>query len=279
MTKRLIINADDYGLAEDVSKGIIECYTHGAVTDMSMLAVGESFWHAAELAKKNNINEVGVHLALTGPFVPVSLAEKIPSLLDKNKRFPKSYMEFLTNFFTGCVNKNEIYTEFRNQIFKIKKENFKITHIDGHQHVHTVPAILEIVIRLMKEENINYVRFPSEKIGIITKLTDPHILIRNLSLVAMCGLSKKLLKSSGVKHNDYFIGHSRAHEMNRENLIFALSRLEDGLTELGCHPGYFTEDVKIKYPYYRNCEEELKALCDKGFADEIKNHSVELVSY
>ncbi len=57
MTKRLIINADDYGLARDINRGIMECYTRGAVTDMGMLAVGDSFWHAAKLAKKYNLTD------------------------------------------------------------------------------------------------------------------------------------------------------------------------------------------------------------------------------
>ncbi len=72
MPKKLVINADDYGLTEEANKAVIECFTRGAVTDMSLLAVGDSFEHAVKLARENNINKIGVHLALTGPFKPLT---------------------------------------------------------------------------------------------------------------------------------------------------------------------------------------------------------------
>lgn len=254
MSKKLVINADDYGLTEDANKAVIECFTRGAVTDMSLLAVGDSFEHAVKLARKNNINKIGVHLALTGPFKPLTPA-----------RFSKSYIPFLIRYFAGLVKKEEIYAEFKNQILKVKKEGFAITHLDSHQHIHMVPGILKIVIKLMKEENIDYVRFPKEKINIFTELMDPLAIIRSLMLLPMCGLSERLLDVPGIKHNDYFAGHSRALRLRKKDLLRAISNLKDGLTELGCHPW--------------NREEERAALCDKGLVDEIKARSIELVSY
>ena len=254
MPKKLIINADDYGLTGRANKAVIECFTRGAVTDMSLLAVGDSFEHAVKLARENNINKIGIHLALTGPFKPLT-----PT------RFSRSYIPFLIRYFAGFVKKDEIYTEFKSQILKIKKEGFTITHLDSHQHIHVVPGILKVVIRLMKEENIDYVRFPREKINIFTELIDPRALIRSLLLLPMCGLSGKLLDVPGIKHNDYFAGHARALKLRKKDLMRAISNLKDGLTELGCHPG--------------NREEEAIALCDKGFVDEMKARSIELVSY
>ncbi len=254
MSKKLIINADDYGFTEGGNRAIIECFTNGAVTNVSLLAVGDSFEHAVKLARENNINKIGVHLTLTGPFKPLT-----------SIGFSKSYIPFLIRYFAGFVRKEDIYTEFKNQILKVKKEGFTITHLDSHQHIHVVPGILKIVIKLMKEENIDYVRFPQEKINIFTELIDPLAIIRSLLLLPMCGLSARLLDVPGIKHNDYFTGHARALRLRKKDLMRAISNLKDGLTELGCHPG--------------NREEEKAALCDKGFVDEIKARSIELVSY
>lgn len=279
MKKRLVINADDFGLAEDINKGIIECYTSGAVSDITLLAVGDSFGHAVKLARENNIDKIGAHLALTGSFKPLTPAKDISSLVGRNAKFPKSYTPFLVRYFAGLIKSDEIYTEFKNQISRVKKEGFGITHLDSHQHIHAVPGILKIVIKLMKEESISYVRFPLERVDTFLKTADTRAWLRSLLLAPMCWLSRGLLDTSGVKYNDYFAGHARALRLRKKDLILAISSLKNGLTELGCHPGYFTEDVKRKYPYYRNCEEELKALCDRGFVDGIKTRSIELGSY
>ena len=188
MSKKLIINADDFGIAEDINRGIIECYTQGAVTDISLLAVGASSDHAANLAKTYNIGELGVHLALTGYFKAASQAGKASSLVDKSGRFPKGYLSFLAKFYSGQVKKSEIYEEFKAQILKIKKMGFIITHLDSHQHIHIAPEILKIIIRLAREEGINYIRFPSEKVDLFTKLKDPRGSARHFSLFFMLSL-------------------------------------------------------------------------------------------
>ena len=161
--------------------------------------------------------------------------------------------------------KKRLTAKFKKQISEIKKTGFTITHLDGHQHIHMAPGVLKIVIKLMKEEGINYVRFPLENLSFSAKLKDPCGWIRNIILSFMCGLSWKPLVASGLKHNDFFIGHARALRLRRKDLFGAIAEVKDGLTELGCHPGERTE--------------ECDTLCDKAFLDELKNHSIELVSW
>jgi predicted glycoside hydrolase/deacetylase ChbG (UPF0249 family) len=252
--KKLIINADDYGSTEAADKAVMECFARGAVTDMSVLAVGDSFEHAVKLAGENNINKIGVHLTLTGPFKLLTLPA-----------FSGCCTVFLIKYFAGLVKKNKIYTEFKNQIQRVKEKGFTITHLDSHQHIHALPGVLKIVIELAKEENIDYIRFPAEKINIFKELLNPRALIRSILLLFMCGLSGKMLAASGIKHNDYFAGHARGLKLTKEDLMGILSNLKDGLTELGCHPG--------------KREEERAALCDKDVTDELKTRSIELVSY
>lgn len=279
MPKQLIINADDFGRAVDINRGIIKCLTGGVVTDISLLAVGDAFDDAVKRARENNIKKIGVHLTLTGPFKPAGNPGEVSSLVEKNGRFPASYAIFFAKYFTGLVKITEITSEFKKQISKVKEAGFKVTHIDSHQHIHMVPGILKIVIKLMKEENIGYVRLAQEKVDIVTKIKNPIILFRNLLLTAISLLSNNLLRASGVKHNNFFVGHIHAHKLKKENLIRAISGIKEGLTELGCHPGYFTDEIKQNHPCYKNSEEELEALCDKNVANEIKKRSIELISY
>jgi len=136
MKKKLIINADDYGVSEDINSGIIQCYKHGAVTDMSLLAVGEAFNHACGMAKKEGIKKIGIHLALTGRFRPAQEPERVATLVTKDGLFPGGFIGLFAGLLLGIINKEEIYNELKGQIRKVKEEGFIITHVDSHQHVH-----------------------------------------------------------------------------------------------------------------------------------------------
>ncbi|MBN1354314.1 MAG: ChbG/HpnK family deacetylase [Candidatus Omnitrophica bacterium] len=279
MSKKLAITADDFGLAEDINRAIVECYRKGVITNISLLAVGEAYHDAVRRAKENGITKLGAHLAITDFFKPVSSQEFVPSLVGRNGLFTSGYQTFLCRYLAGFVNNNDIYSEFKNQIAKIKNDGFSISHLNTHQHVHMVPGILKIVTALAEEEKVEYVRFPREKLGILTRLKEPSASIRNLMLLSMCLLSEGLLKKAHVKYNDYFAGHAYALRTKKKYIYDMLSETGDGLMELNCHIGYFTENVRKRFPYYKNCEKEMELLCDEAFLNEIKSRNIKLVSY
>jgi len=278
MKKRLIITADDFGITEGVNSGIIDCYKKSTITDISLLAVGESFEHAVKLAKENNIKKIGIHLSLTGPFKPASMKEEVSTVLNRDKTFLKSHISFFLKYFSKTIKPIEIKTEFKNQILKIKNEGFKITHIDSHEHIHMMPGILKIVINLALENKINYIRFPLEKLSILNKLRNPRTWLRNILLSSVCKMSKNLIDSAGLKRNNSFIGHSFAHNVKEEELIKAIANIKDDLVELGVHPGYSKEEIEKKHPQHKTCEKELNILCSKNVGDKIKALNIELVS-
>ncbi len=81
MARNLIVNADDLGWTAGVNRGIAEAHRNGIVTSASLLANGEEFAEAVELARKTRGLGVGVHLNLSdGP--PITARETVPSLLN-----------------------------------------------------------------------------------------------------------------------------------------------------------------------------------------------------
>src|SRR5436190_22470331 len=78
--KRLIVNADDFGLTEKVNQAIIEGHLKGIITSTSLLANGVAFESAVRLAQLHPKLGVGVHLNLTDGS-PVSAPARIPSLV------------------------------------------------------------------------------------------------------------------------------------------------------------------------------------------------------
>src|SRR5688572_23224395 len=91
MTKYLIVNSDDFGISENVSRGIIEAHQKGIITSTSTMvnlpAAAGAIKAAHEQAPKLGL---GLHLVLSYG-KPVSAPEKVPSLLRENGAFPQNY--------------------------------------------------------------------------------------------------------------------------------------------------------------------------------------------
>ena len=114
--KYLIVNADDYGLDEDINRGIILAYSKGIVTSTTILANGEAFFPGVHALKENPGLGVGIHLTLVNG-KSISPPNEIPSLIKGDGEFFRSYQEFLLRFLTGKIKLKEIRHEWENQIF------------------------------------------------------------------------------------------------------------------------------------------------------------------
>src|SRR5258706_4403995 len=64
MTRRLIVNADDFGLSVGVNRGIIEAHERGIVTSASLMVRPPAAPEAAAYARRNLGLGVGLHLDL-----------------------------------------------------------------------------------------------------------------------------------------------------------------------------------------------------------------------
>ena len=62
--KRLIINADDFGLSPGVNRGILEAFKDGILTSTTMMVNMEHFDEAVEIAHRHPDLPVGIHLSL-----------------------------------------------------------------------------------------------------------------------------------------------------------------------------------------------------------------------
>ena len=63
--KKVIVNADDFGLTQSVNRGIVRAYMDGVVTSTTLMVNMPDTLHAIMLAQKYNLNDIGIHLNLT----------------------------------------------------------------------------------------------------------------------------------------------------------------------------------------------------------------------
>lgn len=127
--KKLIVNADDFGLTEGVSYGILRGHEKGCITSTSLLVNLPFSKEATSLLKKYSYLGVGIHLNVTlGK--PVSPIEKVKSLIDENGKFHSSKTYLQEGF---KVDEEELWYEFEQQIqLFIKLIGRKPDHINVH---------------------------------------------------------------------------------------------------------------------------------------------------
>jgi hopanoid biosynthesis associated protein HpnK len=250
--KRLIVNADDLGLTGGVNRGILDAHYYGAVTSASLMANGEAFEEAVAMSRRATRLSVGVHLNLTQG-IPVSPPSAVPSLVDARGRLYLTPGRLLCRLITRRINLREIELELQEQIVKVLRAGIIPTHLDGHKHIHILPGISGIVIRLAQEFGIPSVRCPVEEFPMEVRLPrgprDPQTSVLKQYLVgrAVSWFGRRFrlrLSRAELLWPAHFFGLTETGFLNTKTLENILKRLPEGVSELMCHPGYANSRLK-----------------------------------
>jgi chitin disaccharide deacetylase len=243
--KCLIVNADDFGFTRLVSEGILDAHDHGIVTSTSLMATGGAFEEAVAMAKRAPRLSVGVHLALTEG-IPVSPVSEVPTLADAHGRLYLTPRQLLKRIVTHRISLGEIEIELRAQIARVLQAGITPTHLDGHKHVHVLPGVSEIVIRLAQEFGIRSVRCPIEELSL--KRLPCWLRDRRAGVFRQCLAGRAVswyarrfrlkLKKARLNYPTHFYGLSQTGILDVEELEAILRGLPEGASELMCHPGY-----------------------------------------
>ena len=273
---RLIVHADDFGLTEHVNAGIVQAHREGILTSASITANGVAFAQAITLARANPSLDVGIHLTLVEE-MPVLHPESIPSLVERDGRFPPHASNFFLKYLSGRIRLAEIRRELEAQIQKILATGIRVTHFDSHQHLHVLPGILRLTAELAATYGVPAIRLPDERLP-LSVIWNSGSLARLLQMRVLGFFCRR-----GARHvplrPDHFFGFWWGGRLNRENLRSTLQLLpSQGTCELMCHPGKADHDSAYRHWNYQ-WQEELEALTDAGIAAFIRERGIRLCSY
>lgn len=274
--KKLIVTADDFGLAASINRGIVKARETGIVTSVSIMPSGEAVDEALALARKSGDKWVGAHLALSEG-APVSKPSEIPTLVSKDGAFPENYYDFVINLLLGRVDLNQVYAEFSLQLKKIVDAGFKVVCLSGHSHIQMLPAILNIFLKLAAEFRIPAIRYPRRD-----KLTRPlkaKKVYRALLMTLFEYLDYPAIRQSGLLCTERVAGFLDAGGMDEKMLSSIIDGIDEGCTELVVHPGMLSADVKKCSGFHSGCETELAALTSQVIKKKIRDSSIKLISY
>ncbi len=283
--RRLIVNGDDFGYTQGVNAGILRAFREGILTSTTLMAEGEAFEDAVRLARENPGLGVGCHLVLVDGRA-VAPREAVLTLTDRDGRLPRTLGDLVSRLMIGRLSQAEIESELRAQIGRICAAGIRPTHVDTHKHTHLHPRVMRAVVRVASEFGIAAVRKPYENLrtlfgrGEVRKCGQ---LGRSLTAAA-AGLGQRrflrLIRDGGLRYPDHFCGIGWTGTLTAAQLVKAIDRLPEGITELMCHPGLHDEELEHRATRLKGeRQRELEALTAPEVLQAVKRQGIELVSF
>ena len=278
--KRLIVNADDFGLHTQINKGIIKGYREGFITSASIMPSAPAYEEAVALAKDEPGLGIGIHLTLVGGVTPVLPANKVRSLVDDHGVFLPDYGAFAKRYYTGGAAASELEAELRAQLERALSAGLNITHVDSHQHLHVLPLLNKLVLKLSSEYNIRRMRIPCE----------PYFFKGGFNagigrMIGKCGLSfcASLAASGAREHNisypDYFFGMLAGGNLNEELVANILRSIPEGTSEIMTHPGLYKGELDKVFSWNYHWEDELQAFLSEKNKVLLKQEQITLINF
>jgi hopanoid biosynthesis associated protein HpnK len=286
--KKLIVTADDFGLTRRVNEAIAIAHSNGIVTTASLMVNGCGFESAVEIAQNYPDLDVGLHLNLTEGS-PVSPVAGIPTLASSHAFFYTHPSKLALALGLGTVRLPDVEKEIRAQIEKAIACGLRISHIDGHKHVHAIPAVVQLISRIAPGYGIYGVRCVKEKVPRLRSMLGRNksswlqILLQygfGKVLSTAWAMSSAATQTFRVVTPQRFYGITQTGFLDIETFEDILRDLADGVNEVMCHPGYVDEDLKqTPTRLHSQRERELTLFTMKELRELIQKFGIALVSY
>ena len=161
--RKLIVNADDFGLTAGVNRAIVETHTAGVVSSTTLMANGAQFDDAVSLARSTPSLSVGCHVVLVDG-TPVSPDHAVDTLRAIRSAEPQQFYSSLSAFAAratlGGFDRDQLVAEVVAQIRKIQSTGVQVTHLDTHKHAHIFPEVLNALLRAARICGVRAIRNP-----------------------------------------------------------------------------------------------------------------------
>ncbi|MCU1618455.1 MAG: putative glycoside hydrolase or deacetylase ChbG, family [Modestobacter sp.] len=253
MSRLLVVNADDMGLTPGVCRAVHRGHTDGVVTSTSVLAVGTAFDEAAARLRDLPGLAVGAHLAIVGEDPPLLSAGEIPTLVDRDGRFPLSYRTVVARGAAGRIDPDDVRREFAAQLERVAGIGVRITHLDTHQHTHLWPAVAGVVVELARNAGVPSVRLPTSRrrgpLGLGVRL--------------LSGRLRARLRRAGLCTTEDYAGLDEAGALDQARFAGTLGRLARSgaaSAEVNTHPGEAGEAALSRFRWGYRWADELAML-------------------
>jgi len=248
--RRLFVNADDFGLTEGVSAGILTAMAAGVVGGTTAMVCAEGGLERLSRLGPQIAGRVGLHLQLTGgrPCLP---PEQIPSLVTAEGLFPRKKKAVVD------VDPDEVRREWRAQLARFRQSGLMPSHLDSHHHIHNRPEALPVFVELARE------------LGVPGR--------------AVSDAMRESLAAAGVVHADLCLTRFYGENLSATTFLSLVDAAfaalgGSGTVEVMVHPGRHDAALAAISTYSAGRELELAALTEPGLAEALAERGIHVVT-
>lgn len=259
--RQVLITADDFGWTESQNQAVLRGVNSGTLHRASLLCNGAGFSQAVAIAHGHPQLGVGVHLSLCEG-EPLRKSTTRSALCSPAGNFPDGLSPLLRLFVEQRLPLASVEEEWRAQIERALASGLSLSHLDGHKHVHLLPPLFDLTLRLAREYRVPYVRVPQEAPSLrVLRRVGPWAVLN-----ALARRARRKLAGTGIRTADHFVGFSESGGMSAARLSAAIRAAQPGLTEIMIHPaeeGAGLAALRARYAWARRYRfvDELDALC------------------
>lgn len=230
---RLVVNADDFGMSQPISRGILRAHRDGIVTSTSLLGNCADLDAVRGLLADAPSLGVGVHLALVQG-TPVADPATVPSLVGPDGRFRPSGADFIAAWTRRQIVPAEVEREFDAQVARVRAAGIAVDHLDTHHHLGFLPVVGRSVETIARRYGIGGIRSAVER-PTLSWATDPR---RGIKAGVLTGLGWLTRRQLGTRrHGAQSWGYVESGRLDEVRVLEIIGRLGPGTHELICHPG------------------------------------------
>jgi hopanoid biosynthesis associated protein HpnK len=287
--RRLIINADDFGLTAGVNRAIAEAHCKGIVSSATLMANAPGFEDAVKLGSQLPKLSIGCHVILVDG-TPVLAPSQVSTLVTTHDSGETQFHAILGSFIrralTGRLDPTQIEAEAVAQIRKLQASGIAVTHLDTHKHTHMFPVVYRALLQAAKKCGIGALRNPfSPRVSLsVRALRDsPRLWKRHLQVRALRQLERGFVQAvaeTGMTTTGGCFGVVATGALDFTLFKSIVESIPEGTWEFVCHPGYVDSELKrIKTRLRESRLEELRVLTTPQAREVLDRQGIHLISY
>jgi len=268
-SRRLIVNADDFGLSQSVNEAVIRAHRDGILTSASLMVNEPGCGEAVKLAKENPRLGVGLHLTLLMGRAALP-PETIPGLVNSRGEFSNNPVGTGMNYFFKRGLREQLRAEIHAQFEKFHATGLPLDHVNGHLHLHLHPVIFNILMEDAEKLGIQRMRWTRDCLARSRRMASGHWFYRISHAAIYAWLSSRArepLRQRGIKHAQITFGLLQNARVDEDYILKLLPELPSGDSELYSHPSL--DEFK----------HEFDALVSPRVKELVKKLGIELIRY
>ena len=268
-SRRLIVNADDFGRSHSINEAVIRAHREGILTSASLMTNEPGFDEAVKLATENPKLGVGLHLTLLCGHSALP-PEKIPGLVNPRGEFSENPVATGFRYFFNRSLREPLRAEIHAQFARFHATGLPLDHVDGHVHLHLHPVVFGILMADAEKLGIQRMRFTRDCLARSRRMARGRWFYRVSHAAIYQWLSSRArepLRQRGIKHAQITFGLLQDSHVDEEYVLKLLPELPPGDSELYSHPSL--DEFK----------HEFDALVSPRVKEQINRLGIELIRY